>query len=81
MKRRKTRNKLVTMLERFGCNKPIEISFQSFGATLGGKNRTTRILIYIKLLNHKVYKTVEIKASELYIDYDRKGEIVGIEII
>lgn len=80
-KQKKTRNKLVTMLERYGYKNPVKISFQSFGASIGGKKRKTGILIYITLLNHKIYKTVEIKQHELYVDYDRKGEIVGIEII
>ena len=79
--KKKSKNPLVTMLKRYGTNKPISITLESFGATIGGKGRRTRILIYIKLLNHKVYRTKEIKQNELYIDYDRKGEIIGIEII
>ena len=82
MKKKTTRNKLVTVLKRYGTNKPISITLESFrGVTIGGKSNRTKILMYIKLLNHKVYRTEEIKQNELYIDYDRRGEIVGIEII
>ena len=41
----------------------------------------TTTLLYIKFSNHKITKTQEINKGKIYIDYDRKGEVVGIEII
>ncbi len=43
-----------------------------------GMNKT---LMYIKLTDHKIKETRKISNNEIFIDYDRIGRVVGIEII
>ncbi len=42
--------------------------------------RKNRSVIYIRNNNHKRYKAKEV-ADGVFIDYDKKGKIVGIEIL
>jgi len=78
MVKRKSKNSLIKLCRKYGKSKPIEISIEPTSLSFQGKGKT---LIYVKLSNHKVFKTKEIKQNELYVDFDRKDEIVGIEIL
>jgi len=45
-----------------------------------GKPRAVDVL-YLRLLNDKVHKTYEVVEDEMLLDTNRRGDIVGIEIL
>lgn len=55
-----------------------EIFFQ---VSISGRNDGTIEAVYIYLSDNKVARTVERIDSQLLVDYDRRGNIVGIEIL
>jgi len=65
-------------IKKYCKNKtPIEITFTN--NPIGEKN--SQPLTYIQLNNYKVKTTKQISDSRVYIDFDRRGRVVGIEII
>ncbi len=74
--RRKSKNHIVNFIKKYKSQlgKPISIQMES-------SRGSNQILTYIKLTNNKIKKTVEIEKNKVYIDYDRKNNIVGLEIL
>ena len=52
-----------------------------FEVSIRGRDDGTVEAIYVTFLPHKVAKTVEVEEDQLLVDYNRRGEIVGIEIL
>ena len=52
-----------------------------FEVSISGRDDGTIEAVYVTFLPHKVAKTVEVKEDQLLVDYNRRGEVVGIEIL
>lgn len=52
-----------------------------FEVSISGRNDGTVEAVYIHLSDRKVARTVEKADRQLVVDYDRDGNVVGIEIL
>ena len=74
------RDKQYKWIKKFGKEKntiPYEISITP--TNLQSYDRGNRCLIYIKILEAKITRTVRADHS-VYLDYDAKNRLVGVEI-
>ena len=53
----------------------------SFELSTSARDDGTLEAVYIRFSNNPVCKTEEVKQDVLMVDYDRFGEIIGIEIL
>ncbi len=49
--------------------------------SISGRNDGTIEAVYVRLSDRKVARSKELIEGQLVADYDRKGELVGIEIL
>ncbi|HEU4365085.1 MAG TPA: DUF2283 domain-containing protein [Candidatus Krumholzibacteria bacterium] len=52
-----------------------------YEVSISGRNDGTIVGVYVRLYERKVARSREIIAGQLVADYDRGGEIVGLEIL
>ena len=52
-----------------------------FEISISGRDDGTIEAVYISVGDNKVFRTKEIVPNQLLVDYDRGGNIVGIEIL
>jgi hypothetical protein len=52
-----------------------------YEVSISGRNDGTIEAVYVRLSDHKVARSREVIEGQLVADYDRRGEIVGLEIL
>lgn len=72
------RNSKYEIIKHCVRSLPYQISITP--TSLQSYDRGIRCLLYIKILDAKVFKTVK-ASDEVYLDYDRKNRLIGVEII
>jgi hypothetical protein len=74
------RDKKHRWIKKYACGKNLPYQISISPASMSSYDRGQMCLFYIRLLKTKI-ETTEKVADQVYLDFDKKNRLVGVEII